>query len=467
VVPPTPSPPEVTSAPTPPQADDLEPVDEGTRADAIEAALDWRAFVPTDVADHLATMDRAARESNCGVPWQLLASIARVESDFGRNMATSTAGAVGYGQFLPSSWDAYASGGNVYDYHDALPAIAQYLCHAGLDRDPRTALFAYNHADWYVDLVLNLAVRYDRLAPGAPTPEVLQVGPAEEQGMPMRYALGRDLRQQSRAHAVNAQNRWLGVPWRGRSPGQPIGADALLSTSLSMLRGEFGLGPASELSHTASDSEDLGAVASAAWDSGLLAEPGQSQQWTVAELRLDLQRGQPVMVFVGGAGLPGHPLDENFGEQPLVLIGATASGFIYSDPSFSSSLGYGLEMSSTDLESFWDQAARPRQALAFAARPRTAAAHVAPAVAPVPITRVELRTPVPVATTVSTATERPQDRASSPVPNVPTEPVPATNVAPASGSTPTPEDGLGPLPVGVLALITLGALRWWRARRSI
>ncbi|PKN81937.1 MAG: peptidase M23, partial [Chloroflexi bacterium HGW-Chloroflexi-9] len=39
-----------------------------------------------------------------GVPWALLAAIASVESGFGANMATSWAGAIGYGQFMPASW---------------------------------------------------------------------------------------------------------------------------------------------------------------------------------------------------------------------------------------------------------------------------------------------------------------------------------------------------------------------------
>src|SRR5205807_7192073 len=136
--------------PEPSPSLDEEPTEQEA-ATTDEAALDWHAFVPTDTADHLATMERAARESGCGVPWQLLAAIARVESNFGRNMATSSAGALGYGQFLPSSWQAFGgSDGNAYDYRDALPAIALYLCQAGLARDPRAALFAYNHADWYV-----------------------------------------------------------------------------------------------------------------------------------------------------------------------------------------------------------------------------------------------------------------------------------------------------------------------------
>jgi hypothetical protein len=352
--------------------------------------VDWRAYVPTDVADHLATMDRAARQSNCGVPWQLLAAIARVESDFGRNMSTSSAGAIGYGQFLPSSWQAFGNDGNAYDYRAALPAIALYLCQAGLERDPRTALFAYNHADWYVDLVLGLAVRYDRMAPGGPTPDVLGVGPAQQDAVQMQYADGRDLRLQARARVMSNAARWLGVPWRGRTAGQPISATALETTTLSMLRlGVGARGDAANVSETGG-SDNLAAVSDAAWAAGLLALPESGSQWTTSELRLSLDRAQPVVVFVGSGGLPGHPPGEDFGEQPLVLIGSTRNGFIYSDPSFSSSLGYGLQISETDLLAAWDAATRPRQALAFVPRPRPPArqAHIGEAEAPETVARV-------------------------------------------------------------------------------
>lgn len=116
--------------------------------------------------DQLAVMRTAA--ASCGLPWQVLAAVAKVESDFGRNMATSSAGAVGYGQFLPSTWAAYGAGGNPYDYRDAIPAMARYLCAHGGPQDLRQALWAYNHADWYVELVLAVAARYGYPAPGAP-----------------------------------------------------------------------------------------------------------------------------------------------------------------------------------------------------------------------------------------------------------------------------------------------------------
>jgi hypothetical protein len=436
------------------------PSDAGTPADDVEPAVDWQAFVPMDVADHLATMDRAARNSDCGVPWQLLAAIARVESNFGRNMATSSAGAIGYGQFLPSSWAAFGSDGNAYDYRDALPAIALYLCHAGLERDPRAALFAYNHADWYVDMVLSLAVRYDRMAPGAPTPEVLDVGPTRQQATPMRYAPGRDLRQQSRTRSLESGVSWLGVPWRGRTPGQPIAAEALDATTLAMLRAAFEVrGDLPAAVQSRGGSEDLAAFADAAWQAGLLAQPGAGPRWSADELRGRLQRGQPVAVFVGRHGLPGHPVDEPDGEQPLVLIGTTETGFIYNDPSFSSSLGYGLEMAEGDLLKYWDAAARPRQALAFVLKPRLAQAHVAQAEPPEPIERV-LPSPTPtLAPTVAVAPIQPQAPAPTEAPAViptPTPPTPMVTATPVP--RPVTRQEREEATLGWFALVGIGAL---------
>jgi hypothetical protein len=63
-------------------------------------------------------------------------------------------------QFMPPSWEAYGVDGNQdgvmdpYNPVDAIFAAARYLKAAGADTDIRAAVFAYNHADWYVDSVL-------------------------------------------------------------------------------------------------------------------------------------------------------------------------------------------------------------------------------------------------------------------------------------------------------------------------
>ncbi len=98
-----------------------------------------------------------------GIPWEVLASINKVESNFGRNMGPSSAGAVGWMQFMPSTWDRWgldANGDGVADPwnpQDAIYAAARYLAAAGGSQDISRAVLAYNHAQWYVDEVVQLA----------------------------------------------------------------------------------------------------------------------------------------------------------------------------------------------------------------------------------------------------------------------------------------------------------------------
>jgi murein DD-endopeptidase MepM/ murein hydrolase activator NlpD len=95
-----------------------------------------------------------------GIPWQLLAAINEVETNFGRNLNVSSAGAQGWMQFMPATWEAYGVDANLDDLRDpnnpadAIFAAARYLDAAGASESLSRAIFAYNHADWYVDLVL-------------------------------------------------------------------------------------------------------------------------------------------------------------------------------------------------------------------------------------------------------------------------------------------------------------------------
>ena len=94
------------------------------------------------------------------VPWPVLAAINAVETDYGRDLKTSSAGAMGWMQFMPGTWMAYgvAVGNhdvpNPYDPRDAIYAAARYLSANGARHSLRRAIFAYNHARWYVDEVL-------------------------------------------------------------------------------------------------------------------------------------------------------------------------------------------------------------------------------------------------------------------------------------------------------------------------
>jgi hypothetical protein len=90
----------------------------------------------------------------------VLAGINEVETAFGTNLNVSSAGAEGWMQFMPSTWATYgvdANGDGVadpYNPEDAIYAAASYLHAAGMPADTYGAIFAYNHADWYVAEVL-------------------------------------------------------------------------------------------------------------------------------------------------------------------------------------------------------------------------------------------------------------------------------------------------------------------------
>jgi len=105
-----------------------------------------------------------------GVRWEVLAAINEIETDYGRNLNVSSAGALGWMQFMPSTWKMYGTDANKdgrkdpYNPVDAIFAAARYLKAAGYEQDVRRAIFAYNHADWYVDSVLLRA----RLIAGVP-----------------------------------------------------------------------------------------------------------------------------------------------------------------------------------------------------------------------------------------------------------------------------------------------------------
>ena len=128
-----------------------------------------RADIP---ANYLALYRSSAR--TCPrLPWGVLAGIGKVETNHGRSRAPGVVSGVnsfgccaGPMQFNvrngpPSTWDHYGRG-NVYDPRDAIPAAARLLCANGAraGRDLRGAVYAYNHAWWYVDQVLTLARSY-------------------------------------------------------------------------------------------------------------------------------------------------------------------------------------------------------------------------------------------------------------------------------------------------------------------
>jgi hypothetical protein len=122
-------------------------------------------------ASYIQLFQESAAQYCPGLPWTVLAAIGQIESGDRANPGVSSAGALGPMQFLPSTWakwgiTAFGEQGapNIMDPFDAVPAAAGYLCAAGGATAaglPR-AIFAYNHADWYVTEVLALANEYQQ-----------------------------------------------------------------------------------------------------------------------------------------------------------------------------------------------------------------------------------------------------------------------------------------------------------------
>jgi hypothetical protein len=123
-------------------------------------------------ASYLALFQDSAAQYCPGLSWTVLAAIGQIESSDGRNAGSSSAGALGPMQFLPSTWHVWGIDGfgntgppDIMDPFDAVPSAARLLCADGAaagGQALRQAIFDYNHAIWYVDEVLTLAAEYAR-----------------------------------------------------------------------------------------------------------------------------------------------------------------------------------------------------------------------------------------------------------------------------------------------------------------
>jgi murein DD-endopeptidase MepM/ murein hydrolase activator NlpD len=135
---------------------------------ALPASLSTPPADPVQLSsDQLLSLWQSAGNAY-SIPWQVLAAINKVESNFGRNMGPSSAGAIGWMQFMPSTWVEWgidANGDGVADPwnpDDAVFSAARYLAAAGGAANLPRAVYAYNHADWYVSEVLGLASLYEQ-----------------------------------------------------------------------------------------------------------------------------------------------------------------------------------------------------------------------------------------------------------------------------------------------------------------
>ena len=111
----------------------------------------------------------AAAADRYKIPWTLLAGIGMEETGHGRNKGTSSAGAQGLMQFMPATFATMGVDGDgdgradIHNDADSVYSAANYLIKSGVANGPtgvKKAVWAYNHADWYVNDVLHYAHAY-------------------------------------------------------------------------------------------------------------------------------------------------------------------------------------------------------------------------------------------------------------------------------------------------------------------
>ena len=153
------------------------------------------------------------------IPWQVLAAINKVETNFGRNMGPSSAGAVGWMQFLPSTWlrwgvDADGDGvADPWNSADAIYSAGRYLAATGGKNEIRRAIFAYNHAEWYVDQVLGVARVFNPR--GLPSGPVLSGSDRVFELDPLQVQIDVNETKTTRAHrkVARAERRLEELEW--------------------------------------------------------------------------------------------------------------------------------------------------------------------------------------------------------------------------------------------------------------
>jgi membrane-bound lytic murein transglycosylase B len=116
---------------------------------------DWKIVEPASIDELL--QDYKDAEAQFGVGWYYLAAINLVETRMGRIRGLSSAGAQGPMQFMPATWAQYGRG-DVNNNRDAIMGAARYLVAAGAPGNMQKALFAYNHAQAYVNALVYYAI---------------------------------------------------------------------------------------------------------------------------------------------------------------------------------------------------------------------------------------------------------------------------------------------------------------------
>lgn len=137
-------------------------------------------------------------EKRYGVAWNILAAINSIETSFGTNLSISSCGAVGWMQFMPTTWSGGSNPNAVdspdsplydtdpqriaqyggygvdgdgdgkadpYNPADAIFSAAYLLQKNGYQKNPEQAIYQYNHDYGYVKDVMELAMMFASMRP--------------------------------------------------------------------------------------------------------------------------------------------------------------------------------------------------------------------------------------------------------------------------------------------------------------
>jgi hypothetical protein len=150
----------------------------------------------------------------------ILASINWHETSFGENQGESSAGAEGWMQFPPSSWEAFGVDGDKdgdrdpSDPWDAIFAAANLLHHEGAPGDWWGAIWHYNHADWYVEEVLSDAKKFATAGNSA----VSAGDDCEAAALAPNEAVAKMIAEADRLSAIRPRTRYVYGGSHGESP---------------------------------------------------------------------------------------------------------------------------------------------------------------------------------------------------------------------------------------------------------
>jgi hypothetical protein len=152
----------------------------------------------------------------------VLAAINWVETGFGTDLGNSSAGAEGWMQFEPESWASYgvdADGDGIKDPDDpwdAIFAAARLLSTDGAPAEWHSAIWDYNHADWYVEKVLRYAREF---SDGAE----VQTGSSCAAAVAPNGAVARMVAEAARLSALRPHTEYVWGGSHGESPTPPDG----------------------------------------------------------------------------------------------------------------------------------------------------------------------------------------------------------------------------------------------------